>query len=835
MDTYHPPAMSTPDFEKLGSFYLGRTYNLQDRQRSVEPVLYDSRDLVTHAVCVGMTGSGKTGLCLGLLEEAAIDGIAAIIIDPKGDLGNLLLTFPALDSKDFLPWINADDARRAGATPEEFSQLQAQAWKQGLADWGQDASRIARLRDAADFAIYTPGSSAGRQVSILRSFDAPAAQIVDDAELFQERVATTVTSLLGLIGVNADPVQSREHILLSTIFSHGWGRGENLDLPAIIHRVQQPPVTRVGVLDVDTFFPPDARFTLAMQINNLIASPGFSRWMDGEALDIASLLSTREGKPRHAIFSISHLADAERMFFVSLLLNQVLGWIRTQPGTTSLRAILYMDEIAGYFPPVATPPSKRPLLTLMKQSRAQGLGVVLATQNPVDIDYKGLSNAGTWFIGRLQTDRDKQRVLDGLEGASPAGGLDRAGMDRTLSALSSRVFLMHNVHEPAPVVFETRWAMSYLRGPLTRDEIRVLTEAQRRAEAQRNDQAPSEAAAGGVAPPGKSPASVSGPAGPRPMLPPDVPQYFLAPGSSGDVTYTPSLLGFARIHYSDAKAGIDLDESVAIMAPIQTGPVAVDWTASRECAIRQDQLFAEPAAGASFLAVPPEASRPKSYEAWGKALSAHLLRSRPIRVLRCGELGVIGRPSELERDFHVRVRQAAREERDRRVERLRAKFGPRAAALQERIRKSEQSLAVQREQASSAQLSGVLSIGSALVSAFLGRKIISSGTVGRAASAARSAGKSAKERSDVARAEDDLASARAELEELEGKLAIEAEQIAAELEAASRAVTELAIKPKRGSVTVQAVALVWSPEPSGNSMAASATAAPRAPSGPPSR
>ncbi len=448
----------------------------QPKKPQEDLILYDSRDLVTHAVVVGMTGSGKTGLCIDLIEEATIDNVPSILIDPKGDLTNLLLTFPNLSAEDFLPWINADDASRKGLSTEEFAAQQAEQWTKGLADWGQDGSRIQRLRDSADFTIYTPGSSAGVQVSILKSFAVPPVEVMEDGELFKERVTTTVTSLLGLLGINADPLQSREHILLSTIISHTWKQGHDLDIAALITEVQKPPVTKIGVLDLESFYPSKDRFSLVMALNNLLASPGFGAWMEGVPLDIGQILHTRQGKPRVAIFSIAHLGEAERMFFVSLLLNQILGWMRTQPGTTSLRALVYMDEIFGYFPPIANPPSKLPLLTLLKQARAYGVGVVLATQNPVDLDYKGLSNTGTWFIGRLQTERDKARVMDGLEGATvgAGGAFDRPRMERLLAGLGSRVFLMHNTHEDQPVVFTTRWAMSYLRGPLTRSQIKLL-------------------------------------------------------------------------------------------------------------------------------------------------------------------------------------------------------------------------------------------------------------------------------------------------------------------------------------------------------------------------
>ncbi len=479
MAKWSPPA--TSEYEKLGAFYLGRPYDVAKREPQPGIVLYDSKDLVTHAVCVGMTGSGKTGLCISLIEEAALDGVPTIAIDPKGDLTNLMLTFPDLHPEDFRPWVNEEDAAKKGLTPDAYAAQQAQFWKDGLASWGEDGERIKRLRDSAEFAIYTPGSNAGIPVSILSSFAAPPQALREDGELFRERILTTVTGLLGLIGMEADPIQSREHVLLSTLFSTAWSQGKDLDLASLVTQIQKPPVGRIGVMDLDSFYPEKDRQRLALAVNNLIAAPGFSTWLEGVPLDVATLLRTPEGKPRVSIMSIAHLGDAERMFFVSLLLQQVLGWMRTQSGTTSLRAILYMDEIFGYFPPVATPPSKQPLLTLLKQARAFGLGVVLATQNPVDLDYKGLSNAGTWLLGRLQTERDRARVLEGLEGVAAAASatFDRGQIDKLLAGLGNRIFLMNNVHEDGPRLMETRWAMSYLRGPLTRDQIKKLMEGKR--------------------------------------------------------------------------------------------------------------------------------------------------------------------------------------------------------------------------------------------------------------------------------------------------------------------------------------------------------------------
>ncbi|MCA9170691.1 MAG: ATP-binding protein, partial [Planctomycetales bacterium] len=533
-------------YEKLGAFYLGKEYDLDSRKLLDEFVLYDSKDLVTHAVIVGMTGSGKTGLGIGLLEEAAIDGIPAIIVDPKGDLSNLLLQFPELRAADFAPWIHADDANRQGMSAEEYARAEAEKWERGLESWDQDRARIARLAQSAEFTIYTPGSDAGTPVSILSSFAAPPASVREDGDLLRDRIASTATGLLTLLGVEADPLRSREHILLTNILHHAWGKGQDLQLGSIIQMVQSPPFNQIGVMDLDSFFPAKDRFELAMTLNNLLAAPGFSAWLQGEPLNIDQLLHSPSGKPRHAIFSIAHLSDSERMFFVSLLLNQTLSWMRSRPGTTSLRALLYIDEVFGYFPPVKEPPSKKPLLTLLKQARAFGLGVVLATQNPVDLDYKGLANMGTWFLGRLQTERDKERMLDGLEGASNEAGdaFDRQSMSELLARLGQRVFLMHNVHEDRPVVFQTRWALSYLAGPMTRNQIRKLTASRSRAAEVSGGDAFAERVTRTA-----DVADVAEIGSARPILPPEVPQLFLpiqkAKGA-GTLLYEPHVLGIAR-------------------------------------------------------------------------------------------------------------------------------------------------------------------------------------------------------------------------------------------------------------------------------------------------
>jgi hypothetical protein len=803
------------DYEKLGKFYLGKTYDLDAKRRGDELVLYDSRDLVTHAVCVGMTGSGKTGLCIGLLEEAAIDGIPAIVVDPKGDLSNLMLTFPRLQGDDFAPWVNAEDAKKKGLTSEHFAAQQAELWAKGLGEWGQDGARIQKLRDAADFAIYTPGSSAGIPVSVLKSLDAPAPAVRDDGELFRERIATTATSMLGLLGIEGDPIKSREHILLSSLLGRAWSEGEGVDLASLIHQIQQPPVTRIGVMDVETFFPGKDRFELAMRLNNLLASPGFAAWMEGEPLDIGNILYTPEGKPRIAIFSIAHLGDAERMFFVSMLMTQILGWTRSQSGTTSLRALVYMDEIAGYFPPVANPPSKQPMLTLMKQGRAFGVGLVLATQNPVDLDYKGLSNAGTWFIGRLQTERDKARVLDGLEGAaaSASATFDRATADRAISSLGNRVFLMNNVREDAPHAIETRWCLSYLRGPMTRDEIKKIMAAKKAGTpgAGPTAAAPSPA----PCPSSAAPLATSNATSTRPVLPPEVPQYFMPVRGSAPtdarLVYRGALLGTAKVYYQDAKQGVDCELAAAHLAEFQSGPVVIDWDHAEAVEISDADLEKEPASGAAFDPPPSEASKAKSYDAWRKSYADTLFRTQKLELLYSNTLEEQSRPGEKEKDFRVRLSQLAREQRDEATAKLQQKYASKIATLTDRIRRAEQAVEVQKAQSREAKLSTALSVGGAILGALFGRKSLGAGTVSKASTAVRGAGRSMREAGDVDRAEENVDALKQQLADLETQIKSEVDAMSERVDVTTEDFEKVSLKPKKTGITVRALVLAWEP------------------------
>ncbi len=805
-----PP--SAASFESLGVFYLGRRVDPASFAPTNDLVLYDSKDLVTHALCVGMTGSGKTGLGVSVIEEAAIDGVPVIVIDPKGDLTNLLLTFPELRPEDFQPWVQEDEARRAGKDVASFAAEQSARWQKGLADWGQDGARIKRLKDAAEFTIYTPGSTAGVPVSVLTSFQRPAS---DDPELVRERAQTTVSSLLALAGIDAEPLKSREHILLTSILLAAWQAGESPDLALLIQRVQQPPMTKVGVIDLESFFPARDRFELAMTINALIASPGFEVWMQGEPLDVAAFLRTATGRPRVSIFSISHLDDGQRMFFVSLLLNAVAGWMRGQTGTSSLRAMVYMDEIFGYFPPTANPPSKGPLLTLLKQGRAAGVGVVLATQNPVDLDYKGLSNIGTWWLGRLQTERDKARLLDGLEGASDHAGFDRAEVDRLLSSLTSRVFLMRNVHEEGLTLFQSRWALSYLRGPLGRDEIRRLTGARDATTAPPVGALPgagaaahpaaAAAAARGTAPP-SAPAAV---AGHRPVVPPDVPQFFSPDADGGPVPLTPVVYGSAQVRFVEPKLKLDESYLVNWTTPIVDGPVAVDWERAANVDWAPEQLDSDAPDGAAYAEVPATALKSKNYAAWGKQFTAAVLAKEAIEVLRSPSTGEVSRPGETERDFRARLQQASREARDRAVETLRRKFAPRLAAIEEKRRRAQQDVEKQTEQASSQKMQTMISMGATLMGALMGRKAISATTLGRATTAARGVGRAMQESGDITRAREKLAALEEQRRALDDDIAAETAAIEASGDPATEVFERMTVKAKRTNVTLKLVALVW--------------------------
>jgi hypothetical protein len=798
--------ISPTDYEKLGQFYLGRGYDPESKKIEDDLILYDSKDLVTHGVVLGMTGSGKTGLCLALLEEAAMDNIPAIIIDPKGDISNLLLMFPDLDAKSFRPWINEDDAAKKGITPDEHAAKTAEMWKTGLADWGQAPERITALRDKVDINIFTPGSKAGIPVSILSSLEVPPFEIMDDAELLGERVESTVSSLLSLVGVNADAIQSPEAVLVAAIFQNAWAAEQNVTLETLIRHIQKPAFDKVGVIDLESFMPEKARQTLALKFNNLLASPGFATWLDGPPLDIAKMLHTPAGKPRISIFSIAHLGDTERMFFVSLLLNQMLGWMRSQNGTTSLRALLYMDEIYGYLPPSANPPSKRPMMTILKQGRAFGLGCLLATQNPVDLDYKALSNIGTWFLGRLQTERDKLRVLDGLEGAagSQNAKFDRSSMEKLISGLGNRVFLMNNVHEDAPVVFHVRWVMSYLTGPLTRSQIKLLMDPKR---GDFMKAAAPAAAENPMGMPGMN-AKPTAPAS-RPNVGAGITEIFVPPAGGGDdITYQPHLLRVGVVHFSSAKANIDGSRTVRFVNPITA--TGIDWETQLPPPLKLDEKATEPVAGAGFAELPGFAMNAANYKQVEKDFAEWLYRNERADIFSCPQVKAYSQLAESEGDFRARIVHQAREVRDAAIEKLGAAAAKKINTLETRLRTAQGQLAKEKAESSSAAMQAGVSVLGGILGAVFGRKA-GLGSITRGTSSIGKATGAYKQHQDVANAEAKVAGVTAEIAAIQAELDAGVAKLNESYDVASLPLETESIKPTRTDVKVQSVALLWLP------------------------
>jgi hypothetical protein len=735
-------------------FYIGRLFDIEANRLADQDVTYDPADLTTHAVVTGMTGSGKTGLCIDLLEEAALQHIPAIIVDPKGDLTNLLLHFPQLLPADFQPWIDPDLARRADQSVEQAAAAASASWRKGLEQWNVKPERISALRDAATFAIYTPGSDAGLQVSVLSSLAAPKIDWASNREILHEKVSSTVTALLGLIGMNdIDPIQSREHILLSNLFENAWSQGRDLDLTELILQIQSPPFEKLGALSVDAFFPAKDRMGLSMQLNNILAAPAFESWREGQPLDIPSLLYTPDGKPRHSVFYLAHLDDGDRMFFLTLLLASIETWMRTQPGTGSLRALFYMDEIYGYLPPIANPPSKGPLLRMLKQARAFGVGLLLATQNPVDVDYKALSNAGTWFIGKLQTDQDKQRLLDGLMGA--AGTTSRAELDNLISQLGKRVFVLHNVHNARPQVFQTRWTMNFLAGPLTRVQVPALNElvgakppkapavaapASAAAVSDTQPNRPQAAAPAVAAQPSASVAAGQG-SQTKPPVPPDLAEYyvpqthslpeaFAAAGESMPaeaviryVLYRPALLFSAKIHFLDRRMGVDttITRAGLIKDPPRGGAVRwEDFAANNEWL---EKLDTSPTPGALFGDIDAPLNEAKRMNALHKDFTDWAYRASAVKARVNQALKVFAGPDISQADFMKACADAARDARDNELGKATAVLDRKIKTLEDKLAREDRELQqdqTQLNQRKTEELGNALEMGASLFG--LGRK-----------------------------------------------------------------------------------------------------------------
>lgn len=790
------------------TLFLGRAYDLKAGAVTDEAVEYDADDLTTHGVVMGMTGSGKTGLCVDLLEEAALQGIPALLIDPKGDLANLLLHFPELRPEDFAPWVEADEARREGISIEELAARTADRWREGLAEWGMGPERIRAVTQAVEYAVYTPGSDAGLPVSILASLAAPDLEWEENADTLREKIAATVTALLGLVGIDADPVQSREHILLANLFEGSWRAGKDMELTGLIHAIQAPPFKKLGAMDLEQFYPRKEREQLAMRLNALLASPSFRAWTEGAPLEIGSLLWNQSGKPRHSLFYLAHLSEAERMFFVTLLLSAVEAWMRAQPGSPSLRALIYIDEALGFLPPVAEPPSKATLIRLLKQARAYGLGVLLTTQNPVDLDYKALGNAGTWFVGKLQTEQDKARLLDGLEGVDAS--LKRGEVDRLISALDKRVFLLHNVHAARQQVFYTRWAMAYLKGPITRTQVPALN-------------ALVGATLGPAVQAGPGETGEGEPLATKPAAPEGIREYFTpanmnpeealaaagrqAVGARAEgVAYRAGVLAQAEVRYTDGKSGLDHRQRIACLAeePDRTGTIRwEDWL--REPLEARD-LDPGPAREARFWPLHAPFSDGKAMRALEKEFADYIYREGGLRLWSNPKLKLVADPGMTKETFLERCAEAARQAADDEIESLREKYEKKVDRLRDRLAKEQRELEEDQAELSGRKLEEVVTHAENLLSIF--------GVTGRRRRVSTSLTKrrmTSRAKADVEESLEVIQELQEELQEIEAELQEEIEEIEDRWEAVAETVEEKVVSPYKKDIRIELFGIAWIP------------------------
>jgi len=813
-----------------GKFYLGRIFDPKKGQTTDEPLLYDPADLTTHAVVVGMTGSGKTGLCIDLLEEAALNGIPAFMIDPKGDITNTLLHFPDLAPKDFQPWVNADEARREGKTLEQAAVETASLWRDGLAKWKIGPERLLALKNSAHFTIFTPGSDSGVPVSILASLKVPPLPWEENRELLREKISGTVTALLSLVGLqDIDPVRSREHILLSNIFEYAWKEGRDLDLGELILQTQSPPFAKLGVFDINAFFPEKDRFELAMLLNNILAAPAFQSWIEGYPLDIPSLLYGEDGRPRHSVFYIAHLTDVERMFFVTLLFSAIEAWMRSQSGTTSLRALVYFDEIFGYLPPIGNPASKQPMLRMLKQARAFGVGLVLVTQNPVDVDYKALSNAGTWFIGKLQTDQDKQRLLDGLESAM-AGDLNRAQYDRLISTLGKRVFLLHNVHsKESGVLFQTRWAMNYLAGPLTRSQIPQLNRLAGEGAATQVAPKPVSAAPEGkpaqkarVSPtPAPQPQVAEG-STTRPPLPVGVREYYLpnnlsfteafkAAGReypdealSQGLIYRPAILAQASIRFLNRKYNLDYE---AVRTSIVTSPDrrgVARWEEFESSPVKPNTLDDRPDPQARFAALEAPFTEARLLSALEGDFQDWVYRTGQVMVRANETLKLYAGSETSAGEFRQMCAEAARKGRDEEAKEVEASFAKKVEAIEVKLGREKRELSQDQSELSERKMEEYGSYAENLLGMFTRRRT-------RLSTSLTKRRLSGQARADVDESVAAIKDMESQIKELEAEKARALQEVNDRWGEIANQVDELTVAPLKKDILLDLFGVAWMP------------------------
>ncbi|MCT7579174.1 ATP-binding protein [Aliarcobacter butzleri] len=782
---------STFDYEKLKLFYIGKE-KIDD---NFVPLVYKNKDLLTHAAIIGMTGSGKTGLGISLLEEAAIDNIPSIIIDPKGDMTNLLLTFPSLQGSDFEPWIEEQDASNNGLSVKEFAQNTANLWKNGLERDFQNASRIEKLKNCADFTIYTPGSDAGVQISILSSFKAPNKEVIEDNDLLVSLVNSTVSSILSLIEEKSDTT-SKESILISSIFMNYFKENKDLTLEELITLIVTPPFSKIGVFDLETFFAQSERLKLALKLNNIIANPSFKTWIEGETLDISNLLYGETGKAKVSIFSIAHLNDSQRMFFVTLLLNQMVAWMRRQEGTTSLKALLYMDEIFGYFPPNSNPPSKQPMLTLLKQARSFGIGIILSTQNPVDIDYKGLANIGTWFIGRLQTKQDKEKVIDGLSSANE-GNLNKDEVMNLISNLEKRNFILKNINEDGIKIFETRWALSYLKGPISKDGIKKLMSEKKKQniptqKVENENQTTQINIEKGI---------------PKPIITSNLTEKYLYSSQNSAYYLQPYLICSCDIHYIDAPKNIDFEEKISYKIYLDENMKNIDFEEKEELGNNSFEEKEKP--NSFYYELPSFVQKEKDLKIIEKDFTDYIYRNSKLTLYKNEFLKITSKQTESLNDFKIRLQDRLNEKIDLEVEKLKVKFVKENDSIEIKLSKLYEKLQKEELQATSTTTDTIISIGTSLLGAFFGNSVINKTNIGKVATSAKGASKILKERNDVKQVENEILELQQQKETLKTLLENEIEKINLANQSSNFPIEEIFIKPKRSDIYNTKLALLW--------------------------
>lgn len=780
---------STFDYEKLKLFYIGKE-KIDD---NFVPLVYKNKDLLTHAAIIGMTGSGKTGLGISLLEEAAIDNIPSIIIDPKGDMTNLLLTFPSLQGSDFEPWIEEQDASNNGLSVKEFAQNTANLWKNGLERDFQNASRIEKFKNCADFTIYTPGSDAGVQISILSSFKAPNKEVIEDNDLLVSLVNSTVSSILSLIEEKSDTT-SKESILISSIFMNYFKENKDLTLEELITLIVTPPFSKIGVFDLETFFAQSERLKLALKLNNIIANPSFKTWIEGETLDISNLLYDETGKAKVSIFSIAHLNDSQRMFFVTLLLNQMVAWMRRQEGTTSLKALLYMDEIFGYFPPNSNPPSKQPMLTLLKQARSFGIGIILSTQNPVDIDYKGLANIGTWFIGRLQTKQDKEKVIDGLSSANE-GNLNKDEVMNLISNLEKRNFILKNINEDGIKIFETRWALSYLKGPISKDGIKKLM-SEKKKENITTQKIENETT------------QINIEKGiPKPIITSNLTEKYLYSSQNSAYYLQPYLICSCDVHYIDAPKNIDFEEKISYKIYLDENMKNIDFEEKEELGNNSFEEKEKP--NSFYYELPSFIQKEKDLKVIEKDFMDYIYRSSKLTLYKNEFLKITSKQTESLNDFKIRLQDRLNEKIDLEVEKLKVKFVKENDSIETKLSKLYEKLQKEEIQATSTTTDTIISIGTSLLGAFFGNSVINKTNIGKVATSAKGASKILKERNDVKQVGNEILELQQQKEALKTLLENEIGKINLANKSSNFPIEEIFIKPKRSDIYNTKLALLW--------------------------